>query len=312
MRIGVMGSASDIQCQAVAREVTGLGATPVFVEADALELGWAMTMTDRGVFYRGDDLSDIRAWYMRSVDMPNVPTFRDPEGVKLYDDWYVLYMQGRERLYFFLSWLLQMHDDGALIANPPHAGSVLQLKPFQLHALRKLGAQTPRTLISNDPEAIRAFRREVRDVIYKPLMGGALTRTLDDTQDAHLELVRASPVIFQERAPGRDLRIMVVGDRVVSSVAIRTPEQHLDFRGDPAYSGGDAMYDEVELPPHIQEICVRATRACGLAFAGIDIKHEGDAWVFLELNSSPIYLDVERKNGHPISRAIAQMLITGR
>ena len=114
-------------------------------------------MHEDGVVYRGDNLADIRAYYMRHIPMPNAPVMQDHGELKLHDDWYVAFMQGRERLYFFLSWLLQLHNDGVRLANPPHAGSVLQLKPFQLHVLRKLGAQVPRTLISNDPEAIRAL-----------------------------------------------------------------------------------------------------------------------------------------------------------
>ena len=82
-----------------------------------------------------------------------------------------------------------------------------------------------------------------------------------------------------------------------------------NFRGDPAHSGGAAEYENVELPREVRDQCIAATRDCGLLFAGIDIKQQHDDWVFLELNSSPIYLDVELKLGHPISAAIADMLV---
>ena len=152
----------------------------------------------------------------------------------------------------------------------------------------------------------------MKDVIFKPLMGGAITRALDAQTLPELPSVVTSPVIFQERIEGDDLRIMICGDEIVSSVAIVTPAQHLDFRDDPAYSGGDAQYRHVELPDAIKTFCRKAARECGLLFAGIDIKHKpgSDDWVFLELNSSPIYLDVEIKLGHPISAAIAKLLIS--
>ena len=64
-----------------------------------------------------------------------------------------------------------------------------------------------------------------------------------------------------------------------------------------------------ELPDEVVAQCRRAARTCGLQFVGIDIKRAPDGrWVFLELNSSPIYLDVEWKLGHPISRAIAKLI----
>ncbi len=45
-------------------------------------------------------------------------------------------------------------------------------------------------------------------------------------------------------------------------------------------------------------------------FAGIDIKRtNAGEFVFLELNSSPIYLDVELKLGHRISQAIAELMV---
>lgn len=309
MRIGIFGSSEDPQCRQMAAELTELGAENVLVDSDALDEGKPLSFLDDAVTYRGISLDDLSGYYVRFVPAPYAPYMQKDSELVLYDDWFTRYMQQRERASTFVAWLLKLHEEGKTLVNPPHAASVLQYKPFQLHALRKLGAQVPRTLISNDPSAVRAFHREVKDVIFKPLMGGAITRKLDEEALSQLDAVTASPVIFQQRAPGEDLRIMLVGDEIVSSVAIVTPEQHLDFRADPAYSGGDAQYREVKLPKKVQDLCRKAARACGLVLAGIDIKHDGDDWVFLELNSSPIYLDVELKLGHRITRAIARYLV---
>ncbi len=311
LRIGIFGGASDVQCKAVAREAAALGADTLFIEPDALDRGVPLSMLDGRTFYRGEPVDDLRGFYLRSIPSPYVPALERDDELVLYEDWFTTFMHTRERASYFVAWLLQLAHRGATLVNAPHAASVMQYKPFQLHALRSLGAQVPRTLISNDPTAIRAFHAEVKDVILKPIMGGAITRVLDDEALERLEAVTASPVIFQERAPGEDLRIMLVGEEIVSAVAIDTPEQHLDFRADPIYSGGGASYREVELPESVRRFCREAARACGLTFAGIDIKHQGDAWVFLELNSSPIYLDVELKLGHPISRAIARHVVEG-
>ncbi len=309
MRIGIFGTDSDPQCHAVAKELRALGAEDVLIRADALDQGLPVSFLDGRTYYRGVDVSDLRAFYLRQVPAPYAPAMERDGQMVLYEDWFTAYMHSRERASFYVAWLLQLQRDGITVVNAPHAASVLQYKPYQLHVLRKMGARIPRTLISNDPAAIRAFYAEVKDVIFKPLMGGALTRPLDAEALEKLELVTQSPVIFQERVRGDDLRIMLVGDDVVSSVAIVTPEQQLDFRGDPVYSGGGASYREVELPDEVKAFCREASRECGLLFAGIDIKHQGDDWVFLELNSSPIYLDVELKLGHRISRAIAELLV---
>ncbi len=313
MRVGIFGSDDDLQCRAVAREVRALGAEDVLLRYDALDAGLPVSVVDGRYVYRGVDVEDLEGFYLRSIPAPYAPALERDGELVLHQPWLELYTHTRERASFYVAWLLALQERGCRVVNPPHAASVLQYKPFQLHALRRIGAPVPRTLISNDPVAVRAFHAEVRDVVFKPLMGGALTRRLDDEALGGLDAVRAAPVIFQERVAGDDVRVMLAGDDVVSSVAIRTPAQHLDFRDDPVYSSGRATYEEVRLPRPVGAACRRAARLCGLSFAGIDLKHTPDGrWVFLELNSSPIYLDVEVKLGHPISRAIAALVVGPR
>lgn len=313
MRVGIFGTDDDPQVQAVARAVRSLGAEDVLLRADALDAGLPISEEDGRMVYRGVDVTDLDGVYLRSVPAPYAPYLERDDTLVLYDDWFTHYMHSRERASFYVAWLLGLADRGVRLINPPHAASVLQYKPFQLHALRAVGATVPKTLLSNDPAAVRAFAERVPAVIFKPLMGGAITRPLDAEALERLEDVRQSPVIFQERVDGDDLRVMLAGDDVVSCVAIRTPCQHLDFRDDPVYSSGDATYEEVQLPEAVVHQCRAAARKCGLRFAGIDIKRTADGrFVFLELNSSPIYLDVEWKLGHPISRAVAELTLGRR
>ena len=311
MRIGIFGEGTDPQCAAVAREAAALGVDTLYVDSRSLDEGKALSMLDGKTFYLGEPVDDVKGFYVRSVPAPYVPAMKKDDALVLYEDWFTTFTQTRERAAYFLAWLLQLSHRGVTLVNGPHAASVMQHKPYQLHALRSLGAKVPRTLISNDPAAIRAFHAEVKDVIYKPVLGGAITRVLDAQALERLEAVTASPVIFQERVRGEDLRVMLVGEELVSCVAIQTPEQHLDFRDDPVYSGGEATYREVVLPEPVQRFCRASAKACGLTLAGIDLKQRARDFVFLELNSSPIYMDVEQKTGHRISRAIARRVVEG-
>lgn len=313
MQVGIFGNHADPQVHTVTTALRALGADVVLVPDDALERGVPVSELDGRVQVQGVDLSALEGVYLRSVPMPSVPVLARDDTLLLYEDWFGRYMQSRERAAFYVAWLLMLQRRGARLINPPHAASVLQFKPFQLDALRACGAPVPRTLISNDPAAVRAFASSVPDVIFKPLLGGALTRRLADVPAADLEAVTQSPVIFQERILGDDVRVMLADDEVVSSVAIRTPAQHLDFRGDPAYAGGAATYEDVPLPDAVVTCARTVARACGLRFAGLDLKRTPDGrWVFLELNSSPTWLDVERKLGHPISRAVAELVVGRR
>jgi glutathione synthase/RimK-type ligase-like ATP-grasp enzyme len=312
--VGIFGLAQDPQVRAVSRELKRRGATPLLLPADALNGQQPVSNQDGEVCFAGASLSECKSVYVRSVPSPHAPVIRGDKALTLHAEWFPRFMQARERTGFVVALLLSLEHAGVRLVNPPQAGAALQFKPFQLDVLRRLGAQLPRTLISNDPERIRAFHAAERDrqgeVIFKPLLGGALTRLLDEAVLAKLEHVRAAPVIFQQRIVGDDIRVVLVGDAILSAAAIRTPQPHLDFRDDPCYSSGQAQYESVRLPREVEELCRQAAKACGLCFTGIDIKRtpQGD-WIFLELNSSPIYLDVERKLGDPISGALADLLL---
>jgi glutathione synthase/RimK-type ligase-like ATP-grasp enzyme len=314
VRVGIFGFPQDPQVRAVGAEIKRRGATPLLLEADALNAQKPVSSWDGQVNFAGAPLLECESFYVRSVPSPHPPVIREDQSMRLYTDWFPRYMQARERSGWLMALLLSLDHAGLLLVNPPQAGAALQFKPFQLDVLRRLGARLPRTLISNDPDRIRDFHSAERDhqgeVIFKPLLGGAMTRLLTAEVLAQLEYVRAAPVIFQQRIIGADVRVVLVGEDIVSAVAIRTPEPHLDFRDDPVYNQGKAVYEPVSLPSDIVDLCRKAARACGLRFAGIDIKRtEQGEWIFLELNSSPIYLDVERKLGHPISGALADLLV---
>jgi len=301
----------------VGRAVAELGGQTVLFSTDALDSQRPVASWQGAVDLDGAAVMDCEAVYVRSIPSPHPPVVRMDGDVILHRSWYASFMQARERSGFFLALLLSLEHAGIPVVNPPQAGAALQHKPFQLDVLRRLGADLPRTLISNDPERIRAFLAEEQaqgeEVIFKPLLGGAITRLLDAEALSRLETVRMAPVIFQQRIHGDDIRVILVGEKIVSAVAIRTPVAHLDFRADPLYSDGKAHYERVVLPSHVEEVCKAAGRDCGLRFAGIDIKYSSsDQWFFLELNSSPIFMDVERKLGDPISRSLADYLLNHR
>jgi glutathione synthase/RimK-type ligase-like ATP-grasp enzyme len=316
-RVGIFGFVQDPQVRAVSAELSRRGATPLLLPADALNDRQPASSWEGEVSFAGVSVGDCEAVYVRSVPSPHAPVIQGTKGLELHGDWFRRFMQARERTGFVVALLLSLQQAGVRLVNPPQAGATLQFKPFQLDVLRRLGARVPRTLISNDPERIKAFHAAERErqgeVIFKPLLGGAITKLLDEAVLAQLDLVRDAPVIFQERIAGDDIRVVLVGDAVVSAAAIRTNAQHLDFRADPLYSRGQARYERVALPADIRALCHQAARECGLVLAGIDIKRTAAGeWVFLELNSSPIYLDVERKLGDPISGALAELLLGWR
>jgi glutathione synthase len=138
----------------------------------------------------------------------------------------------------------------------------------------------PPTLVTWDVEAIRAFRAEHRDIIVKPLFGNGgagifRIREGDENLSALLEMHFArsrEPLMFQRYEPAvrlGDKRIILVDGEPMG--AINRVPQSGEARSN-MHVGGRA--EPVQLTERDREICRRigpGLRAAGIIFAGIDV-----------------------------------------
>ena len=85
------------------------------------------------------------------------------------------------------------------------------------------------------------------------------------------------------KASGKDIRAIVVGDSV--SVAMERTANKGDFRANISKNGSGR---KIELSDDDKDICIRAVKAVGLEFAGVDIikDSEGKTYV-VEVNGNP-------------------------
>lgn len=309
MVIGIFGSARDGQCRAMEQTLRAKGVGVVLVDTADLNRGTDHAYHDGQFFYNGQNLAEVKAWYMRYITSTLPPAFELNQQYHLFADWFVEYMNRRERFGYQLAWLLALTFQGVPVVNPPEHGSVVQLKLFQLAAARQIGLATPKTLITNNPERVRAFAQTCDEVVYKPLLGGANCMPLDQQALDNLTTITAAPVIFQERIHGESVRLTVVGQDVASAVII--PTDTLDYRTNQAYIAGNQIYCPFEPDTDVTGKAAQLMHACGLLFSGLDfIRRPTGEMVFLEANSSPIYLDVEMKTKHPITQMLADYLLT--
>ena len=138
----------------------------------------------------------------------------------------------------------------------------------------------PPTLITSDPEAIRAFREEQGDIVVKPLYGNGGAgvfhlRPGDDNLGSLLEMYAEQfrePLIAQRYLPEirqGDKRVILVDGEPAGAVS-RMPnegEARANF-----HAGGQAKL--AELTDREREICSRIgpdLKARGLVFVGIDV-----------------------------------------
>src|SRR6476661_7932607 len=104
----------------------------------------------------------------------------------------------------------------------------------------------------------------------------AIIETLQATQ--HNVLIQS----FVKESKGRDIRALVVGDRVVA--AMRRTAQGDEFRSN-VHRGG--LVERVELDEAFEETAVRSAQIMGLRVAGVDMLEGKHGPLVMEVNSSP-------------------------
>lgn len=308
MRVGIFGSKSDGQSYALGQMLQKKGAKVVLVESQGLNQKDKISIENDSIWYAGQRFDDVGSWYLRYMMSPFPAAFRQEDDHYLFSDWFLDYTHKRERYGMQLTWMLMMGVRDVPVINPPEHGISMQLKPIQLEIARKAGCRVPESLLSNDPHRVKAFRERVGEVVYKPSLSGGECRLLDDEAMRRLDLITQSPVLFQERIKGQAVRMTVVGEEIVS--AIWLPSETVDYRYDPSYRARTIEMTPAEVPQELVHKTHQLMKDLGLILSGIDwIVQEDGEWVFLEANSSPIYIGIETKTGHPITEKMADLLL---
>ncbi len=104
---------------------------------------------------------------------------------------------------------------------------------------------------------------------------------------------------FVKESKGRDIRALVVGDRVVA--AMRRVAQGDEFRSN-VHRGGSV--EAVELEPEFEAAAVRSAQIMGLKVAGVDMLEGNDGPLVMEVNSSPGLEGIENATKLDIAGAI--------
>jgi ribosomal protein S6--L-glutamate ligase len=104
---------------------------------------------------------------------------------------------------------------------------------------------------------------------------------------------------FVTESKGRDIRALVVGDRVVA--AMRRTAVGDEFRSN-VHRGGHV--EAVELDHQYERTAVRAAQIMGLRVAGVDMLEGDDGPLVMEVNSSPGLQGIEAASGLDVAGAI--------
>lgn len=201
-----------------------------------------------------------------------------------------------------------LFHDKAWWVNPIASHPKSRSKIVQLKVAQQCGFKLPKTLISNDPEEIKAFIQfnDKQGVIYKPFApqfwseknGVKILYTNKITQEdlPSDALLQTLPGIYQVYVKKKyELRVTCFGSHI-SAVKIDS-QQHsagqMDWRAIP---DSELLLSEMELPQPIKDKIILFMIKLGLVFGCFDfIVTPDDEVVFLEVNEQGQFLWVEER-----------------
>ncbi|MGI6611998.1 MAG: 30S ribosomal protein S6--L-glutamate ligase [Candidatus Nanosyncoccaceae bacterium] len=182
-----------------------------------------------------------------------------------------------------------------------------KLRSMQL--LAKYGVDIPKTVVSRNNSDIDDLLEQLggTPVIIKLARGthgnGVV---LAETKKAAKSVLQAFYVMdadgtniliqeFIEESAGVDIRIFVVGGRVVASMKRKSLTD--DFRSN-LHQGGTG--EPIKLTDDEKKMAIRAARAMGLGIAGVDIMRSKRGPLVLEVNASPGF-GIEKVTGRNVA-----------
>ena len=192
----------------------------------------------------------------------------------------------------------------------------------QLASARRLGLNTPNTLVTMDPDRARNFcDNAMWNVVTKPLGHGEVKSSADELSNVvytnslqrehadQFSLVANCPVLLQELINKEyDIRVIVIGNDCYA-VAIHSQEHEYSQIDCRRNNMAGMKYSIITLPNNVNSALVELVERYSLHFGAIDLIKDirGDYW-FLELNPAGQWAWLEQATGIELTRSIVSQL----
>ncbi|MGQ9468469.1 MAG: lysine biosynthesis protein LysX [Nitrososphaerales archaeon] len=187
-----------------------------------------------------------------------------------------------------------LESKGIDVINSLNVAQICGDKILTTLALIKAGVPTPETLIAFSPESVsKAIDKTGYPVVLKPIIGswGRLIALLKDkdTADAIIESRESlnNPIYkiyyIQEMVnrPPRDIRTIVVGERIVASIYRYAPEG--EWRTNVARGGKTTI---CPLTNELEDLVLKAAKAVGGGILGVDAMESPNGILVHEVNNT--------------------------
>ena len=221
-----------------------------------------------------------------------------------------------EQIIFRVDALHWIEDQGIPVINSARAIERSVDKFYTTALLAQAGLPVPETVVCERADAaMTAIRRMLAGggaVIVKPIfgsMGHGLVRIADPELAWRVvrPLEQMRSVFYVQRAidhGGRDIRVFVVGGRIVGAIERTAPDG--DWRTNIARG---ATARAIDVSSHIRDHAIAAAEAVGADYAGVDLleSRTGESFV-LEVNGIPGWQGFQSATGIDVASSIVEMV----
>ena len=233
------------------------------------------------------------------------------EGHSLARPDFILCRTGAETDYFTLAVLRHFERRGVRLVNGPEAIDLVADKLHTMQRLARAGLPIPATILGKFPMGVDIVEEELGfPLIVKTLRGTRGTGVLKCEDRSQFEdlagLLESADAkadfLFQHyvrSSHGRDVRVLVIGGRVIAAMERRSPAGH--FKSNVSLGGVGIAYTPTG---EMADLAARAADTLGLEVAGIDILFDNEGYRICEANSAPGFQGLERACSVDVPNAI--------
>lgn len=228
---------------------------------------------------------------------------------------FVIPRMGSETTFYAFSVIRQLESLGVYVCNNADAIYTVKDKLYMHQLLAKSKLATPKTMLAKFPISTEVVSRE----IGFPLVIKNVTGTqgagiyLCESEEKFLDIMELiysnnnkANIILQEfiqKSYGRDLRVFVVGGRVLCCM------QRTSNKGFKANFSKGASVSAFEITPEIEWLATETAKLFNLDIAGIDLLFDKDGLKICEANSSPGFWGLEKVVGQVVAENIIDYIL---
>ncbi len=218
-----------------------------------------------------------------------------------------------DTLTYRISAMEQLEVDGVYLMNPTYNFRRAKDKYAALFHLYKNGLPVPKTLVTRDFDSvINLVQSMFSDFVIKPLIGSQGMGSLhisdfDLGYQAFKTLDGLGRVFYVQeyiKKPPRDIRVFVIGDRVVSGmyriIKGNSWKSNIHLGAEPR---------SLKVTPELEELALKAVNVLQLDYAGVDVVESEKGYMILEVNAAPSWEGLQKVTPFSISDEIVKYMI---